>query len=558
MKMISLTYLIFLVHLAFFAKSQTNTTKKRVSSLVALRNLIPKEKEVYHLSEPGKEGDWVLDNNSKLSDNSGTLIVTKNGKRLKRVINSPVINLSWFETESNASALSARDKTTNRTKDGLIKAIKYISASGANKKLKVDQDINADLTGMPILKKGITGKGRVFFKGATIYKEGRDVIGMPQNIKEKLFDGSNADLFGKVLPAPLAARPAQKSIAVLAHFYNDTGLSSNALNPSAYHGWYDSRMFFTNADQISKDFEPYDPSRHPLLGWYKGDDPNVLDWQCYWLVKYGVTAVIPAGSLTPSNFNSNPKSTMYWVWNMMNKVKNFKLLNYILYLDMDNGKSAGQANAQQDFVINSIVSVKKNIYCYTVNGKSYPVFFVWDMESARGIYDNYNGSENVRSRLRTLAKKMKALGYGGICILGRNLSVNQATYSAANLEQLKSEDCLVFNAGYIKLYDKRKYDSYTDYANNSNFPSAKNEVVNVFTSAESRKPHPSKMRIRNSTPEAFGTVVRRAANWINTNGNPKMLTVYNVAEWAEGGPGLQPNQKDGFGYLQAIKDMPAN
>lgn len=545
MKMTSLTYLFFLVHLVFFAKAQTDTAKKRVSSLVALRNLIPKENEIYHLSEPGREGDWVLDNKSKLRDNSGTVVVTKNGKRLKRVTNSNVLDLFWFEGASSK-------------KDALIKAIKYISAADSNKRLKVDQDVNADLTGMPVLKKGITGKGRIFFKGATIYKEGRDVIGVPQNIREKLYDGSTVDLFGKILTAPQAIKPAQKSIDVLAHFYNDTGLSSNALNPSAYHGWYDSRMFFTNADKISKDFEPYDPSRHPLLGWYKGDDPNVLDWQCYWLIKYGVTAVIPAGSLTPSNYNSNPRSSMYWVWNMMNEVKNFKLLKYILYLNMDNGKSAEQANAQQDFVINSIVSVKKNIYCYTLNGKSYPVFFVWDMESARGLYDRYNGSMSVRSRLRELTKKMKALGYDGICILGRNLSVNPSTYSAASLEQLKSEDCLIFNAGYIKLYDKRKYKDYADYASNSSFPSAKNEVVNVFTAAESRRPHPSKMRIKNSTPEAFATVVRRATSWINTNGNSKMLTVYNVAEWAEGGPGLQPNQRDGFGYLQAIKDMPAN
>jgi FPC/CPF motif-containing protein YcgG len=63
-------------------------------------------------------------------------------------------------------------------------------------------------------------------------------------------------------------------------------------------------MFFTNADQISKNFEPYDPSRHPMLGWYKGDDPNVLDWQCYWLVKYGVTAVIPTGSLTQATLTA--------------------------------------------------------------------------------------------------------------------------------------------------------------------------------------------------------------------------------------------------------------
>jgi hypothetical protein len=540
-------------------RSVADTTKRTVASLAALRNIIPAKNEVYHLSEPGKEGDWVLDDNTKFSDNSGTVVVTKSGRRLKRVINTAAIDLSWFDTpDLTARTLSASGKTVSSKSNALIKAIKYISASGTSKKLKVDENINADLTGVPVLQKGITGKGRVSFKGATIYKEGLEVVGIPQNISEKLFDGSNPELFGEVLPAPLAVRPAKKNIDVLAHFYNDTGLSSNALNPSAYHGWYDSRMFFTNADKISKNFEPYDPSRHPMLGWYKGDDPNVLDWQCYWLVKYGVTAVIPTGSLTAGNFNNNPRSSMYWVWNMMNKVKNFKLLKYILYLEMDKGKSVKQANAQQDFILNTIISAKKNVYCYRANGKTYPVFFVWDMESARGLYDSYKGSKNVRARLVLLAEKMKALGYDGICILGRNLSVNPATYSAGSIEQLKSADCLLFNAGYFKVYDKKKYTNYADYASNSIFPSAKNEVVNVFTAAQSRKPHPSKMNIKNSSPQAFATVVRRAARWINANGNPKMVTVYNVGEWAEGGPGLQPNQRDGFGYLQAIKDMPAN
>jgi hypothetical protein len=242
----------------------------------------------------------------------------------------------------------------------------------------------------------------------------------------------------------------------------------------------------------------------------------------------------------------------------MNKVKNFRLLKYILYLEMDKGKSVKQANAQQDFILNAIVSSKRTSTVIAQMAKPIPVFFVWDMESARGLYDNYKGSKNVRTRLTALAEKMKALGYDGICILGRNLIVNPATYSSESIEQLKSADCLLFNAGYFKVYDKKKYTNYADYASNSSFPFAKNEVVNVFTAAQSRKPHPSKMNIKNSSPGAFATVVRRAANWINNNGNPKMLTVYNVGEWAEGGPGLQPNQKDGFGYLQAIKDMPAN
>lgn len=33
---------------------------------------------------------------------------------------------------------------------------------------------------------------------------------------------------------------------------------------------------------------------------------------------------------------------------------------------------------------------------------------------------------------------------------------------------------------------------------------------------------------------------------------PKLVTAYNVSEWSEGGPGLQPNVQDGFAYLDAV------
>ena len=33
----------------------------------------------------------------------------------------------------------------------------------------------------------------------------------------------------------------------------------------------------------------------------------------------------------------------------------------------------------------------------------------------------------------------------------------------------------------------------------------------------------------------------------------RTVTCYNLSEWAEGGPGLQPNVYDRFGYLDAIR-----
>ena len=56
--------------------------------------------------------------------------------------------------------------------------------------------------------------------------------------------------------------------------------------------------------------------------------------------------------------------------------------------------------------------------------------------------------------------------------------------------------------------------------------------------------------------EAFIRKVRVASEtgkgYLGSDGRP-MLLIYNVSEWTEGGPGLQPNMQDGFGYLTALK-----
>lgn len=53
-------------------------------------------------------------------------------------------------------------------------------------------------------------------------------------------------------------------------------------------------------------------------------------------------------------------------------------------------------------------------------------------------------------------------------------------------------------------------------------------------------------------PDKFETFVRKAIEHVNNGKGFPMI--YNVSEWTEGGPGLQPNMKDGFGYLTALKN----
>ena len=375
-------------------------------------------------------------------------------------------------------------------------------------------------------------------------------IGTEQNKNEEIYHYPNHINFGKLNKAPKAEAPKNKKIDVLAHWYNDFGLEYTASSENQSKGsytWYDWSWNHT-------DNPNYDPSRHPLLGWYKGDDPTVLDWQSYWLVKYGIKGTILTGIIDKDNFYE-PSGRMYWTNILFNKVKNFQKLKYVLWFEGNHDIPKAKANAQQDFIIDHIVAKHSNVYTYNINGKKYPVFFIWDMEGFRGTYDNYQGSRVSERRMVYLSERMKKLGYDGICIVGRNLIISQKSYSEQQINELQHKGVYLLRGTYSNLYGKNYNNSYKVYAKTAAFPSEGNNVVNVMTSAESQYPHPSKWNLHGSTPELFKTALERAVNDVQKNNIPKFLTIYNVSEWAEGGPGLQPNKRDGFGYLNAVKEV---
>ncbi len=81
-----------------------------------------------------------------------------------------------------------------------------------------------------------------------------------------------------------------------------------------------------------------------------------------------------------------------------------------------------------------------------------------------------------------------------------------------------------------------------------------NIILNSFTGAFTHSPHPSGWNKPGENPSLFNKLINKQLEHIKNNSMPEILTCYNVAEWAEGGPGLQPTMKNRFGYLQALKD----
>lgn len=497
----------------------------------------PPPADLCYTTDPGKEGFWKYDALDAISiDNGIDVLSIVGGKTFKRVHQEtlPITLVSGDQDTISSQALGAIVERSNET--GL--------------KISLSEEIKALPTNTDLLDHQVVGTGKIHYKGAVVYKEDMPLIGIPHNIDEKKVAQSSTTPIsdGNILPAPMAEPLAGKGINVLAHWYNDFGLQQDLVSGNN-KVWYDWRWNFTVQSEYYND---YDPSRHPLLGWYRGDDANVLDWQCYWLAKYGINGVIITNTVTEGSFGNVPSKRNYWVYQLFNNVKNFKNLQYVMWLSYK-ADTLTEMNAQQEWLINSIYGVYKNFSTHRVNNKVYPVFFIFDLEAMRGEYDNFNGVTNTSARLLLLNDMVKALGYDGMCIICRNLG-GPTVWSENRLASFKAAGLILLSGNYTKNYGGT-YSQYSAYANDMPLPTGKRDVVSLMTSAETVAPHPSNYSYANSTPEAFANLVNRTVDHIATHNLPRIFTVYNVAEWAEGGPGLQPNQRDGFGYLEAISGM---
>ena len=82
---------------------------------------------------------------------------------------------------------------------------------------------------------------------------------------------------GNIVSPPLSESEYDTEPDFIVHWYNDFGLEFTRQRASAWKGWYYWTWNYHNAGAGSKDsYALYDPERHPMLGYYRGDDPKIL------------------------------------------------------------------------------------------------------------------------------------------------------------------------------------------------------------------------------------------------------------------------------------------
>ena len=298
-------------------------------------------------------------------------------------------------------------------------------------------------------------------------------------------------------------------------------------------------------------YDQYDPDLHPLIGWYRGDDPVALDWISYWLQTYGMKQSI---LLSGNAGSEDSKSGSHWVYELL-RSPNGKQMKYALQV-ASSSYGSDEPTIRNNWweTFNSFyfnAEHKDQVYCYTTaDGKRYPAIFLWDEESVRySVKDR----EIVIRMYKDAAAAFQENGFDGICVLARTAiftneggAAARADMAAAGVQWFSCgypNNCIGAGSTYGERVDRFLLNPDTSC------------IYGVSSGMNTHTPHPSAWNCGGHSPELFGKWVSKAVEATTSVAErPKMITCYNISEWSEGGPGLVPTVGQRFGYLEAIRD----
>lgn len=414
--------------------------------------------------------------------------------------------------------------------------------------------------------KGVVVRNHISGLNILQFDDDGHLIGLMQNHLE--FDErSVAGNYGSLVSPPLSRKRFQRRVDVLAYWYNDFGLQCQKLSHVSWIGWYywtwnhhgcENDAYLREINESA--LEPYDPARHPLLGFYYGDDAVVLDWQCYWLYEYGVSTVILQNGYL-ENWEE-PAATAYWIYQLFHNVPNFWNLRYIMgaptpWFDESIPDTHPEALRKQwRLMLEKTYLTHENYYFMEIDGQRYPVLCAWEEAALLSIFDPQGGAANVREFYLEITRMFQKAGFGGMAILCRNPILElQTPEERTALEKL---GLYRYHTSYVgNCFPQEMLEDGTTYpevVQAFDPPADPYLVQSVAVSMISKRPHPSHWRCYGNTPAWFKKWIDKAVEHLDRNPDmPRMITCYNVSEWSEGGAGLQPNVRDRFDYLKAMK-----
>lgn len=414
------------------------------------------------------------------------------------------------------------------------------------------------------------------------------------------------------------SKPANCPI-IGAFWYQDFGLEYRRVNGPTWNGWYDWRWNFKSQ---SAGFNYYQ-DRHPMLGWYHGEDLQTLAWQSKWLLQHGVDySILQTGnaqSSVPNTATWNTSASLdYWAYQLFNNVNNvsssgLKLSLWLPYsitgktISIATWASAGtytigdiriDTTAQRQYtaitnhsglttrpaldatnwvatpmpsewadLVTLYNTYKTKIATFYRSGtaKTYAIVYLHSCEAELRA-PIYTGTFNAWMAELGSAMNSANPSWDGVCVIARNSSspaiCDGVSYGGVvNYDTLETNRCLLVRGDYEGI--EASYGASASYQslidtypafNGSYGYGQSRRAYGVPTSSLTVPPHGSSFNKVGHSPTKFKEMMQKVLAKQKADNSIPLLTIYNVSEWAEGGPGLQPNKQDGFGYLTALKE----
>jgi hypothetical protein len=195
-----------------------------------------------------------------------------------------------------------------------------------------------------------------------------------------------------------------------------------------------------------------------------------------------------------------------------------------------------------------------------------PVFSIYELGT---LTQGLGGVAATRDALDSFREKVRAAGFPGLhlqAILWQigacpSMVPGDKTATRANTVTQLGFDSLTFYqwAHYVKPCGQ-----YRDWAAQAmagaeamrrEFPQPVFPHVSIGWDTNARFKTFRDDVVQNSTPEAFAECLRWAKDWVDREGlRPRLITINSWNEWAESSY-LEPDQKFGLGYLEAVKSV---
>lgn len=320
-------------------------------------------------------------------------------------------------------------------------------------------------------------------------------------------------------------------------------------------------------------FEGHYQPRQPLWGYELDNDPKVVEKWIDAATDHGVNVFVydwywyEEGPFLESALNdgflnarNNGKMQFYIMW--ANHDVKYNYWNYHLY--KDNTDILWNAKVDWDnykIIVDRVINqyFKRPNY-FKINGE--PVFSIFSINKLMESFGN--NTEEVRKALDYFRNEVKEAGFPGLHIQwnqggGSVMSQAAAEKFTNNVKTMGFNSIAMYNMGGLA-------EDYLTYGKNSIMIREQMDAildVPVFPCVsigwDDTPRFPGKgigdVVHYNNTPQSFAALLSKAKKYADSHPEqPRLITINAWNEWVEGSY-LLPDMLNGFGYLEAVKEV---